>query len=149
MTDVTGVAISRIDASLFDDRQPDSGKRYKKNRLYDDGLPGIRWRFPHQCAHWFGMTVLFGACAHLYKFPFSEPRNDTERVRVKTITDHVRHDLAARPAGKFQFTALRNDTERVRVGTKTDHVRHDLAVGPADKFQFPDQPFKTDNHKAC
>ena len=40
------------------------------------------------------------------KFRFVAPQNDTERVRVKTITDHVRHDLAARPAGKFQFAEL-------------------------------------------
>ena len=37
----------------------------QKNSLYDDGLPGIRWRFPHQCAHWFGMTMLFGARSRL------------------------------------------------------------------------------------
>ena len=37
---------------------------------------------------------------------FSAQQNDTERVRLGTITDHVRHDLAARPAGKFQFVAL-------------------------------------------
>ena len=47
------------------------------------------------------MTVLFGACTSLFKFQFVAPQNDTERVRVKTITGHVRHDLAARPAGKF------------------------------------------------
>ena len=47
----------------------------QKSGMYDDRLPGIRWRFPHQCAHWFGMTVLFGACAHLYKFQFTLPAN--------------------------------------------------------------------------
>ena len=52
------------------------------------------------------MTVLFGARTSLFKFQFAEPQNDTERVGVKTITDHVRHDLAARPAGKFQFPYL-------------------------------------------
>ena len=57
-------------------------------------------------ADWFGMTVLFGACVHLYKFQFVGPQNDTERVRLGAITDHARHDLAARPAGKFQFVFL-------------------------------------------
>ena len=37
---------------------------------------------------------------------FSAQQNDTERVRLGTITDHARHDLAARPAGKFQFIRL-------------------------------------------
>ena len=32
---------------------------------------------------------------------FSAQQNDTERVRLGAITDHVRYDLAARPAGKF------------------------------------------------
>ena len=45
----------------------------------------------------------FGEAA---KFQFSVPQNDTERVRERTTTDQVRHDLAARPAGKFQFAAL-------------------------------------------
>ena len=52
------------------------------------------------------MTVLFGARTSLFKFQFAEPQNDTERVRLGAITDHARHDLAARPAGKFQFVAL-------------------------------------------
>ena len=52
------------------------------------------------------MTVLFGARTSLFKFQFAEPQNDTERVRLGAITDHARHDLAARPAGKFQFSAL-------------------------------------------
>ncbi len=34
-----------------------------ENSLYDDGLFGIRWRFPHQFENWFGMTVLFEALA--------------------------------------------------------------------------------------
>ena len=38
------------------------------------------------------------------KFQFTVPQNDTERVRLGAITDHARHDLAARPAGKFQFS---------------------------------------------
>ena len=53
--------------------------------------------------YFLGMTVLSGACAHLYKFQFAAQQNDTERVRQGTKTGHVRHDLAARPAGKFQF----------------------------------------------
>ena len=28
----------------------------QKDRLYDNRSSGIRWRFPHRCAHWFGMT---------------------------------------------------------------------------------------------
>ena len=40
------------------------------------------------------------------KFQFVVPQNDTERVTLGAITDHARHDLAARPAGKFQFVAL-------------------------------------------
>ncbi|MGN1027886.1 MAG: hypothetical protein ACI4P4_15940, partial [Faecousia sp.] len=31
-------------------------KTVQKNSLYDDRSSGIRWRFPNQCAHWFGMT---------------------------------------------------------------------------------------------
>ena len=85
--------------------------------------------------YFLGMTVLFDAPSFLHKFRFVAPQNDTERVRVKTITDHVRHDLAARPAGKFQFAAPQNDTERVRQETKTDHVRHDLSA--ATRRQIP------------
>ena len=55
----TGVAISRIEVPFFDNTKADSVKWYKKNGLYDDRIPRIRWRFPHQCEHWFGMTVLF------------------------------------------------------------------------------------------
>ena len=29
-----------------------------------------RWRFPHQSEDWFLNDTLFGAHAHLYKFPF-------------------------------------------------------------------------------
>ena len=57
------------------------------------------------------MTVLFGACAHLYKFQFAAPQNDTERVRQGTKTDHVRHDLAVGPDDKFQFVYLRNQVD--------------------------------------
>ena len=81
------------------------------------------------------MTVLFGARTSLFKFQFVAPQNDTERVRQGTKTDHVRHDLAARPAGKFQFAAPQNDTERVRQETKIDHVRHDLSA--ATRRQIP------------
>ena len=52
------------------------------------------------------MTMLFDTLASLCKFQICVPQNDTERVRVGAITDHARHDLAARPAGKFQFVAL-------------------------------------------
>ena len=45
-----------IEKPFFDNTQVDSGGPYEKNKLYDDGLPENRWRFPHQCAHWFGMT---------------------------------------------------------------------------------------------
>ena len=57
-------------------------------------------------ARWFGMTMLFDALTSLYKFPICVPQNDTERVRVGTITDHARHDLAARPTAKFQCICL-------------------------------------------
>ena len=55
----------------------------QKSGMYDDGLPIIRWRFPHQCAHWFGMTVLFGACVHLYKFQFvGQPVKSPENNKI-------------------------------------------------------------------
>ena len=60
-------------------------------------------------AHWFGMTVLFGTRTSLYKFTICVPQNDTERVRLGTKTDHVRHDLAVGPADKFQFAAVRKE----------------------------------------
>ena len=47
------------------------------------------------------MTMLFDTLASLCKFPICVPQNDTERVRVGTITDHARHDLAVGPADKF------------------------------------------------
>ena len=53
---LSGVAISRIEVPFFDNTPADSVKRYKKNSLHDDGLPGIRWRLPHQRARWFAMT---------------------------------------------------------------------------------------------
>ena len=81
-----------------------SGKKNKKNGLYDGRLPGIRWRFPRKPARWFGMTMLFDALTSLYKFPICVPQNDTERVRVGTITDHARHDLAVGPADKFPIS---------------------------------------------
>ena len=63
----TGVAIPRIDVPpLVEEFQ----KTAQKNGLYDDRMPEIRRRFPHQSADWFGMTVLFGARAHLCKFQF-------------------------------------------------------------------------------
>ena len=79
---------------------------------YDEMQSESRWRFPHQRARWFGMTVLFGPLPL-----FAEPQNDTERVRVKTITDHVRHDLAARPAGKFQFVCLLRQPDEHKIKT--------------------------------
>ena len=63
------MAIHRIDVPpLVEEFQ----KTAQKNGLYDDRMPEIRRRFPHQSADWFGMTVLFGACAHLYKFQFCD-----------------------------------------------------------------------------
>ena len=50
-------------------------------------------------ADWFGMTCSNGPT----NSQFSEPQNDTERVRLGTKTDHVRHDLAVGPADKFQI----------------------------------------------
>ena len=57
-SDHTGVAIPRIDVPLLVDKFQ---KTSQKNGLYDDRLPGIRWRFPHQRARWFGMTCSDGA----------------------------------------------------------------------------------------
>ena len=67
MTDVTGVAISWLEVQFLVDK---FRKTVQKNALYDDRLPEIRWRFPHQRARWFGMTVLFGARTYLCKFQF-------------------------------------------------------------------------------
>ena len=66
----TGVAISRIEAPFLDNIQVDSEKQHKKNGLYDDGLSEIRWRFPHQCEHWFGMTALFEVRTYRFKIQF-------------------------------------------------------------------------------
>ena len=68
--------------------------------VYDVPGPGIRWRLPHQCA------LLYRNDREFVKFQFVAPQNDTERVRVGTITDHARHDLAVGPADKFQFVDL-------------------------------------------
>ena len=56
--------------------------------------------------------MLYDALASLCKFQICVPQNDTERVRVGTITDHARHDLAVGLADKFQFAVPQNDTER-------------------------------------
>ena len=62
-----GVAIPRIEVPpLMDEVR----KTVQKNGLYDDGLLGFRWRFPHQSADWFGMTALFDAQSFLHKFQF-------------------------------------------------------------------------------
>ena len=50
--------------------------------------------------------MLYDALASLCKFQICVPQNDTERVRVGTITDHARHDLAVGPADKFQFSLV-------------------------------------------
>ena len=50
----TGVAISRLGVQFLVDEFRKMAQ--KKGRLYDDGLPGIRWRLPHQRARWFAMT---------------------------------------------------------------------------------------------
>ena len=63
----TGVAIPRIDAPLLVD---EFQKTVQKSGMYDERQPEIRWRFPHQCAHWFGMTMLFDARSFLCKFHF-------------------------------------------------------------------------------
>ena len=67
-------------------------------------------------AHWFGMTMLFDALVSLAKFQFVAPQNDTERVRLGAITDHARHDLAARPAGKFQFVSVLTKVDNHKPG---------------------------------
>ena len=45
------------------------------------------------------------------QIPICVPQNDTERVRVGTITDHARHDLAVGPADKFQFVSVRTKAD--------------------------------------
>ena len=55
--------------------------------------------------------MLYDALASLCKFQICVPQNDTERVRVGTITDHARHDLAVGPADKFQFNCFLRQTE--------------------------------------
>ena len=55
---------------------------------------------------------MFGTRTSLYKFPICVPQNDTERVRVGTITDHARHDLAVGPADKFQFVYLLSKADK-------------------------------------
>ena len=72
----TGVAISRIEVLFLDNTQVNFGKWNKKNGLYDDKLPEIRWRFPRQCAHWLGMTMLFESLAYLCKFQFVRLLNE-------------------------------------------------------------------------
>ena len=43
-------------------------------------MTGSPW---YQCAHWFGMTVLFGACVHLYKFQFvGQPVKSPENNKI-------------------------------------------------------------------
>ena len=68
VTDVTGVAISSLEVPLLVDKFRETAE---KNGLYDDKSHGIRWRFPHQFANWFGMTTLFDAPASLCKFQFA------------------------------------------------------------------------------
>ena len=111
VTDVTGVAISRIEAPFLVDK---FRKTVRKNGLYDDKIPESRWRFPHQSADWFGMTTLFEAPAFLYKFQFAAPQNDTERVRLGTKTDHVRHDLSAATRRQIPNLPMRSVVQHER-----------------------------------
>ena len=61
---------------------------------------------------------------------FSAQQNDTERVRLGTITDHARHDLAARPAGKFQFVALTHkDKHKKYANVIVRRQEYDLVCG--------------------
>ena len=69
----------------------------QKNSLYDDGLPEIRWRFPHQSEDWFGMTGSDGPLNSNLQYHRTIPSGSgKERLR-----NHVRHGLGpgtARPA---------------------------------------------------
>ena len=118
-----------------------SGKRLKKDNLYDDRLPGIRWRFPHQCAHWFGMTRSDDAP----NSKFTAPQNDTERAGQKRL--HISCARLGRPpCGQIPIYRTTRRYRAVPKGeTITHHVRHGLAAGtashdlaarPAGKFQY-------------
>ena len=48
---------------------------------YDEKQTGIRWRFPHQRARWFGMTVLFGARTYPCKFPICRGAEENRKAR--------------------------------------------------------------------
>ena len=78
--------------------------------------------------------TLFGARAHLCKFQFVAPKNDTERVRAEATTNQVRHglaaghDLAARPAGKFQFAVS------LEFSQSTFHTVKTGSLAPRDAF---------------
>ena len=76
----------------------------------DDRDSEIRGRLPRQCA------LLFRNDREFDKFQFTVPQNDTERVRLGAITDHARHDLAARPAGKFQFVSVLTKVDNHKPG---------------------------------
>ena len=103
-----------------------SGKRLKKDNLYDDRLPEIRWRFPHQRARWFGMTVLFGARTYLCKFQFVYLLSKADKHNSLFISP------APPPCGTHK--CIPYDMDRNRVGqawNDNTHNAHDLAPGLA------------------
>ena len=68
VTDVTGVAISRIEAPfLMDEFREMAGK----NACMTMGCLEFDGDSHTRKANWFGMTVLFGARTSLFKFQFS------------------------------------------------------------------------------
>ena len=62
------------------------------------------------------------------------------------MRNRVRHDLAARPAGKFPICST---TERYRAGQGRNdytYLAHDLAARPAGKFLFSGFLSQADMH---
>ena len=70
----------------------------QKNGLYDDGLLGFRWRFPHQSADWFGMTVLFDAQSFLHKFQFIRRLSKTDKHNSNLSGSSVRQEILGNTA---------------------------------------------------
>ena len=52
------------------------------------------------------------------QIPICVPQNDTERVRVGTITDHARHDLAVGPADKFPICLFTVENQNCKLFLK-------------------------------
>ena len=93
VTDVTGVAISRIEAPfLMDEFREMAGK----NACMTMGCLEFDGDSHTRKANWFGMTVLFEAHAHLYKFPICRT---TERYRAGQAGNENRPRLSRLVSG--------------------------------------------------